>query len=599
MRTNLGWSRPLTAASLGASVVLVMAPAVAATSPRAGQPAPPPAGEPTVVRIEFRALGPDGQPILDLRPDEVTLRVAGRPREVRALELVRPGGAAASRRPVPLPFADNAIGHATRDILIVLDEDSIAPGREQPVREAVRHLVRLLPAEDRIGLTSVPLGRANLGPTTDHDQVLSTLAGLASRAQVGETTSDLNCRTRLTLDALERVFALAGGELPPTVVFFSVGLARPAETFAQLRVASDLCEVRTEHFRQLGVLAVASRVSLYVVHVMDERELPGPAAADLAAGLESLAGVAGGELVRVLGDAATTMERVARELSAFYVAAFEPEASERDGSSRRVEVRVDRPGVKVRALPEIAIARPRPRTAATRPPNPREMLRVGRAYRDLPLRAASFAARNPGDDKVKIVTLFEPGEPATRLTSAAVGLFNQDGKLTAQWTAQGDDVARLPVVAALVASRGTYRVRVAAVDAAGRRGTVDEQIEATVPRAGPVTLNPLLLGVVPDGAFAPRLQFADEQAAVAYLEVLGATRAIDLTVWFELAESEQAPALVTVPAQSPGPSSGDFRITYGVLPIAPLPPGDYLVRAVVQVDGQVVGRMTRTLRKVG
>lgn len=570
-----------------------------AAEQRSGSGAAPSASPPALVRIHFRVLDADGRPIVDLRPEEVALRVGSRPREVRMLDLVQPAEPSGFRRELPPPFAENALKEASREVLLVLDEDSIAPGREQPVREAVRHLVRSLPAEDRVGLTTVPLGRVHVSPTTDHDRVLTTLTGVASRAQVGETTSDLNCRTRLTLEALERVFALASGELPVTVVFFSVGLARPAETFAQLRVASDLCEVRTEHFRRLGAMALAAQASLYVVHVMDERQLPGPAEADLTAGLESLAGVAGGELVRVLGDAATTMARVAREVSTFYVASFEPEASERDGSSRRVEVRVERPGAKVRALPEVTVPKPQPLSAATRPPSPREMLRVGRAYRDLPLRAASVASPAPGDDRVKVVTIFEPGEPGVRVTGAAVALFDKNGKLTAQWTAEGEDLVRLPAVAALVAARGTYRVRVAAVDAAGRRGTVDDEIAADVTRAGALRLSPLLLGIVPDGAFAPRLQFAADPVAVAYLEVYGAPRTTDLQVWFELAQAEDAPALLTVPAQSPGPGPGDTRITYGVFPIAALPPGDYLVRAVVHVDGQAVGRVVRTLRKVG
>ena len=35
----------------------------------------------------------------------------------------------------------------------------------------------------------------------------------------------------------------------------------------------------------------------------------------------------------------------------------------------------------------------------------------------------------------------------------------------------------------------------------------------------------------------------------------------------------------------------------GALPIAALPPSDYVVRAIVSVDGRPVGRVLRTLRK--
>jgi hypothetical protein len=36
----------------------------------------------------------------------------------------------------------------------------------------------------------------------------------------------------------------------------------------------------------------------------------------------------------------------------------------------------------------------------------------------------------------------------------------------------------------------------------------------------------------------------------------------------------------------------------GSIAIASLPPGDYVVRALVSVDGRVTARITRTLRKV-
>ena len=41
----------------------------------------------------------------------------------------------------------------------------------------------------------------------------------------------------------------------------------------------------------------------------------------------------------------------------------------------------------------------------------------------------------------------------------------------------------------------------------------------------------------------------------------------------------------------------DRRIAIGALPIAALPLGDYVVRAIVSIDGRPVGRITRTLRK--
>jgi hypothetical protein len=39
------------------------------------------------------------------------------------------------------------------------------------------------------------------------------------------------------------------------------------------------------------------------------------------------------------------------------------------------------------------------------------------------------------------------------------------------------------------------------------------------------------------------------------------------------------------------------RMVIGALPIAALAPGDYVVKAIVSLDGRPVGRATRTLRK--
>jgi hypothetical protein len=40
-----------------------------------------------------------------------------------------------------------------------------------------------------------------------------------------------------------------------------------------------------------------------------------------------------------------------------------------------------------------------------------------------------------------------------------------------------------------------------------------------------------------------------------------------------------------------------MRVAFGGFSIATLAPGDYLMRAVVSLDGKPVGRVVRTLRK--
>lgn len=557
------------------------------------------------VAIDFRAVTDDGQFVLDVTREEVVLKVNGRARAIHSLELIRLGGGPASAEgapasPLPPPFATNAWSDAGRDVLLVVDEDSIAPGGEQPVRDVAGQLLAGLSARDRVGLLTVPRGGTNVGLTNQHGRIRSALAGMTSRAQSGETASDVACRTRLTLQALEDVFDATSSESPTTIVFFSVGLAPPSADQAQMNSASGFCEVRPEHFRDLATVALASRVNFYVVHVIDGTASGrSTGSVNLAAGLESLAGVTGGELVRMLGNSRGAFTRVARETSAYYLVTFEPEASEQNGSSHRVDLRVGRAGVKVRARPEVTIPKADGRTARANAPTSRDMLRAGKTSRDLPLRAASYVARNPGDDKVKVVALFEPLDPSVVLTSAVVGLFDERGRLTAQWTARAADLARAPVMSALVAPAGRYRLRVAATDASGRGGTVDDEIRAEIARADPLMLSALVLGTSQDGSFAPKLQFGAESAAVGYVEIYGVAKTASVSASLELAATSDGQALVTVPATIAPATGGDLLIAYGAIPIAELPPGDHLVRAIVNLDGKAVGRVVRTLRKAG
>lgn len=592
MRRVIIWEYPLAmrdlpfcAALASALVIFPTLGTVSADSPTqapVGRPAPP-------VAVDFRVVADDGQPVLDLKREDVVLKIGGRAREIRALELIQSAAG-------PRPFATNTLVDAGQDVLLVLDEDSIAPGREQPVREALGHLLAGLSTSDRVGLFRVSASGGNISQTP-RGGIDEVLAGLSSRSQGVETSADIACRTRVTLETLKGVFEGVAIDEPSTLVFFSAGLAAPSADPTQLRTSSGVCQqVRLEDFQDFAKVAHASRANVYVVQLLDGMNLAGSAAPDyMAVGVESLAGAAGGEVVRVTGSGKNSMTRLAHEVSTYYLATFEPEASERDGARRRVELRVAREGVRVRARPELAM--PKTNARAGKGPSPRDMLRLPTIYRDLPLRAAAYASRNAGDSQVKVVVLFESIEPSVALTSATIGAFDEKGRLKAQWTAEATDLKQAPAMAALAVPAGSYRLRVAATDASGRAGTVDEQIQASLTRAGSLQLSALVLGVSQNRAFAPRLQFGAEPVAIGYFELYGTAPNASVSAQLELAQTGNRPALASVPAtieQAPG---GNLRIAYGALSIETLPPGDFVLRAIVSVNDERVGQLTRMLRK--
>jgi hypothetical protein len=194
------------------------------------------------------------------------------------------------------------------------------------------------------------------------------------------------------------------------------------------------------------------------------------------------------------------------------------------------------------------------------------------------------------------VVLFEPEQPATKLTAASIGLYDAKGRLT-RWTAEAEDLEGRPALAGIIIPPGTYRMRVAAT-AGAAGGAVDSEVRAELPAAGQMTTSALLLGVSGANGFSPRLQFSPaDQGAFGYLEVYQVAKNAAVTVAFELAAAAEGPALAheEVPLV-PGPRD-DVRVAFRGFAIDGMAPGDIVMRAIVSLEGKPVARLFRTLRK--
>ncbi|HXH05832.1 MAG TPA: hypothetical protein VNI83_04505 [Vicinamibacterales bacterium] len=551
----------------------------------AAQPAPP-------VWIEFFATAADGSPVRDLGPRDIELAVDGRAREPLSLILVATRGREAA---VPAPYATNAPDPAGRTVLLVVEDESIRGGQEQRTREELLHLVSAFQPDDRLALVTVPYGGVRVDLTTRHDRVREAIRALAGRAPRGQTASELACRSRRTLHSLTGLFeGLAGGG-PAIVVFVSTGLVGLTRDAPALGPPGP-CEITLTVFDEVAAAADAGRVHLYVAQpeeVMLEPSGVDPAAlsAALRVGLEHLAGIGGTRLLRFARGDGSVLAAVARETAAHYRLAFAPDPAERNGTFHRIDIRTTRRGVTIRSRPRVVIPRDTERRAT---PAPSALLTEPQPRCDLELRAAAYVSRNEGDDRLKIVAAFEPAEPGARLGGAAAGLFDARGRLVARWTARKEELLERPMLTAFVERAGTYRLRAAAVDEAGRGGSVDVDVTAELGGTDPIRLSDLVLGVDRGTRFEPALEFGGEPAAIAYLEVFGpATATVRAT--FEIASSLNGPASVSVPG-TVLPGSGR-RAATARLPIDRLPPGDYVVRAIVEAEGHAQGRVVRGLRK--
>lgn len=559
-------------------------------------------GPPRPVTIEFRVLGEGGAPIRDLTPADVVLKVDGKVRALRSLEVVQLDAPTAGGTPVTglrEPFATNDLPPERRDILLVLEDDSIAPGTEKPVRAAVDVLLRALSPHDRVGLLNIPRGGTNIGLTTNRDDIRAGVASLVGLSTRGQTTNDARCRTVITLPALKDLLLAVRGNPATTIAFFSSGIA-PADTSAAvLGRSSDLCFVKLDYFDDVRDAAALSGVNFYAVHVYDDTAIAAPSASsDLVAGLESLAGAANGDTIRLTTQDGLSFGRLARETSAYYRATFDPEPGERDDKLHRIDVSVSRRGASVRAGSTVPIDRALEAGRSASTASVTDLLRTPDVHRDLRLRTAAYPSRGDSSASVKIVVVLESPGSDGPLKAAAVALYDARGRLTSQVTLRPEELALTPPFTAISAKPGAYRMRVAAIDASGRMGTVDGEIDARLARADPLTMSAMVFGTTAGGSFSPRLQFSDEASFVAYFELYGVPKATEVSVRFELAAVKDGPALGIVDGRLQlGASEGTWQVSGGI-GLGQVPAGDYELRAVVSLDGKTAGRVTRTLRKV-
>lgn len=545
-----------------------------------------------LIAMDFSVVSADGSPVTDLRPDEVTLKIDGRTRAIRSLEYV-PVRATAGID-TPQPFGSNVATEDGRAIVLIVDFESIRPGREAALREHIGQFVRTLAPNDRVALVTVPYGGVKVDLTADHARLTPALIALSGQAPSSESESEAACRTRATLVALRgAIDDLRGGEAPVTVVLFSIQMAGPQGVQSmQSGVSLGRCQLLREHFQHVGSAVANARAKLYIV----KPELSTSSAG--LAGLEHLTGVTGAPLWNIGGPDGGALARVLRESGGYYLARFEPQPEETQGSVRGLSVDISRRDVELRTRPQMTVVRQQSRFAGTTPATPLAMMKEARVFRDLPLRVVGFSSREPGARHVRVIVLFDSPDPAAALNNAIVGLYSQDGRLVASRVMPAAELVGRTITTALTVPAGTYRLRVAAAEASGRGGTADFTLDAGMVSAGGLTLSDLVLGLFRDGQFQPRLEFGAEATAMAHLEVYGGREGARVGVMFEIARTMNGPAIVTMPGAFAATTEVDRFLVTAAIPIGALPPGDYVVRATVAAQDQAGGRVVRPIRKV-
>lgn len=610
-----------------------------------------------LVALDFLAIDGTGRPVLNLKPTEVALKVDGKVRQIKNLQFFKLATTSVEQ-PVPPPaieppYVTNGSSVPGRALIFVVDQSQIAIGDAKWAITAGNKLIDRLAASDRVGVVTMPQGKVEADLTMRHDlarKALETAVGQGQKpitawniglseaiAILGERFNnnkpitqqviDRECKydasegcatavipeaiqmaqqmeteTRMSLLSLKDFLdGIAGVDGPKSVIFLSGQLINFNDTF------QDLGEVARA--------ASASRAQLYVLQpdhptfAVTGRDEPPTIEKDLdlqKEGLQDLATRTGGVFRTISGNGESTYVQIADETSAYYLLGFEPTPGERDGKLHKIELTTTRKGVTVRTRPGFVIDKKTDVKPLADPADVANLLKDVKTHKDVPLRATAYAARSADRTNIKIVAVLETTDPAVTLSSAAFALIDLKGRVAAQWTEEGVNVIKRPIISAAELPAGAYRLRVAASDTTGKTGAVDYEFPAELSNAGTLKLSTLMLGVwqlVPSGEreFKPRLQpNPTDSVATTYMEIYGTPPAGQaLSVMYELAETPDGAAITSRKAVFELSADPDRFIPWAQLPLDGLKPGDYVVRGIVMLNGKEVGRTLRALRKPG
>jgi VWFA-related protein len=602
-----------------------------------------------VTSLDVTVVDDKGKPITSLTPADFNVRIDGNPRRVVTAEWVPLAGEASAPAPAPPDgYSTNESATGGRLIVIAVDQPNIRFGGAMAIGKAANAFIDRLAPSDRVAVAGIGFGAPSTTFTSDRarvKQAISRMVGqkapemrsehnvalveaiaiehgdpgmldtVINRECAGVSTQEARgCAFEVETEAREKgrnanqegdesvqaLTALFNGlraiDAPKTLIFISEGF-----------VSNE----NTGRILELGTMAAAARTSLYALKLdtqlfdITSARAPVNPFRDRQAqseGLELLAGASRGALFTVTGTGDALFDRISTELSGYYLLGVESDGREKDGKPHPIRVDVPRKGAMVRSRRQLVNAasdRPAPRSPRAAAA---AALRSPLIVTALPVRVASFALQGPERDKVQLLIHADVGTdyPSSKVVSVGYVITDANGRVVDNKSA---DVRMLPVMSGIPSPLqftagsslppGDYTMKLAVAEG-DRAGSVEHTIHAALPTANGLTLSELMVGgpLEVGELLTPTIGYQVSFGSVhGFVEAYGAVTD-GLTMEFEVATDADAPALINadVPIH---PVSETRAIFTKVLPAHALPPGKYVLRAILSSDGASVKTLTR------
>lgn len=626
------------------------------------QPEPPIQG-PTfrtgvdLVTVDVAVSDERGRPVTDLLPPDFVVKIDGDVRRVVSAEHVRIDVEAVKKRvksesETETFFTSNLTPPDGRMIVIAVDQSNIRAGAARPLLASAAKFLDLLSPADRVAFISYPEPGVAVDFTTDHAKIkgaMSRVTGMQSRHKgrfniglweakaIIDNHDDITRRAVVSREcALMQGMDLERCERDVELEAGDIVTAQRLDTALALRglqsLVTDLAMIEGQknlillseglilegtggELDEIVRMANLGRTSINVL-LMDvprfevtQSQLPPSAGEDRelqVQGLENLAGMSRGALFRVVGTGDAIFERLASELSAYYLLGVEQAPRDRDGKRHRIDVEVRRRNVSVRSRRAFVLSSAQGPQAS---PQDRLLsaLKTPFAVAEVPVRLTTYSYQESASGKVRVVMAAEIGQSGASAGEYTVGFVLIDDKGGVASSGQekrklerieGRENAPLGYIGAIVVEPGMYSVRFGVVDSDGRRGSVVRDVRAWKTAGEEFAVGDLMVGGVPSETkpMTPQVEArVGGGRMAAYVELYASSPAVfdDAAVTIEVADDEGSPALAAAPAQFVGGKDPGRRIAQSIVTTRMLPPGRYLARANITRGGKPAGVLVR------
>jgi VWFA-related protein len=613
-----------------------------------------------VITVDVGAVDSRGQPVIDLHAPEFTVKIDGQARRVVSADLVKydytPDNGI-TRRPAPKQqefetlYTTNIRQPEGRMIMIAVDQMNIRPGAARPILEsAARFLDKLNPA-DRVAFISYPEPGIVVDFTSDRQRlrlamqkVIGTQSRFVGRRNIGlveaidiaqkgddrrmQEVTNRECRGLLDMaleqcmrdivDESNSILWTTRRDTEASLRGLREWLQHLGETEGQktlILLSEGLVTDSPSDLEDVVRTAMRGRVAVNVL-LMDvprsdatQGPLPPTFTEDRELeirGLNDLASLSRGSIFQVVGTADRAFERLASEISAYYLLSVEQSPSDRDGRNHRIDVSVQRRGVTLRSRQAFVLdptgGRKKPEDSLV------DSLRSPLAVAGVPLRLTTFIYQDPkANGKVRVVMAADVGQAGSPSGQYTMGFIVVDdqGKVVASRSEklkleplEGRSNASLSYLDSVTVDPGVYEVRLAAVDADGRHGSVIRDVNAWKMAGEEFTYADLVVNhaATASAGLRPDVEpHVDADGVAAYMELYAASEETfkDVKVNFEIADDDSAPALLTMPVDLRAGAQATWRNALGFIGAEPLPAGRYVARARIMKGEKLAGVLVR------